>query len=239
VDARLKPIEVGGQLILTTKTLAEGYGTTPDSISYNFNRNREHYAEGKHFYCLEGQAKHEFVNRHEIHDGSKNAKTLYLWTEKGALLHAKSLNTQKAWDVYDALVETYFRAKQMFTVPKTLPEALRMAADLADQIERQAPLVAFAETAARSETSILIRELAKICCKNGMNIGERRLYKRLREWELRMPNSTEPYQEYVDRGYFEIAEGTHENDKGVFLHSVTRVLPKGQQYIMSRLRKDA
>ncbi|MBS4053237.1 MAG: phage antirepressor KilAC domain-containing protein [Thermaerobacter sp.] len=239
LDARLKPIEVAGQRIITTKALAEGYGTTPDSISYNFNRNREHYAEGKHCYCLEGQAKHEFVNRHEIHDGSKNAKTLYLWTEKGALLHAKSLNTQKAWDVYDALVETYFRTKQMFTVPQTLPEALRMAADLAEQMERQAPLVAFAETAARSETSILIRELAKICCKNGMNIGERRLYKRLREWGLLMPNSTEPYQEYVDRGYFEVAEGTHENDKGVFLHSVTRVLPKGQQYIISRLKKDA
>ena len=53
MEARLKPIEVAGQRILTTKALAEGYGTTPDSISYNFNRNREHYAEGKHFYCLE------------------------------------------------------------------------------------------------------------------------------------------------------------------------------------------
>ena len=114
-----------------------------------------------------------------------------------------------------------------------------MAADLAEQMERQAPLVAFAETAARSETSILIRELAKICCKNGVNIGERRLFGRLRDWGLLMPNSTEPYQEYVDRGYFEVAEGTHENEKGVFLHSVTRVLPKGQQYIMSRLRKEA
>ena len=102
MDAQLKPIEVAGQRIITTQVLAEGYGTSSAIISNNFNRNREHYAEGKHFYCLEGQAKHEFVNRHQIDDGSRNAKTLYLWTEKGALLHAKSLNTQKAWDVYDA-----------------------------------------------------------------------------------------------------------------------------------------
>ena len=36
----------------------------------------------------------------------------YLWTEKGALLHAKSLNTDKAWEVYDYLVDFYFRAKE-------------------------------------------------------------------------------------------------------------------------------
>lgn len=37
---------------------------------------------------------------------------IYLWTEKGALLHAKSLNTDKAWEVYDYLVDFYFRAKE-------------------------------------------------------------------------------------------------------------------------------
>ena len=34
------------------------------------------------------------------------------WTEKGALLHAKSLNTEKAWEVYDYLVDFYFRVKE-------------------------------------------------------------------------------------------------------------------------------
>lgn len=126
----------------------------------------------------------------------------------------------------------------MLTVPQSLPEALRLAADLAERIEQQAPLVAFAETAARSKDSVLIRELAKICCKNGIETGERRLYRTLREWGLIMQGKTEPYQEYIDRGYFEVSEGTHENSNGVFLHKVTRVLPKGQQYIMHRLRRE-
>lgn len=233
----LIPIERENQRVLTTQQLAEGYGTEAQVITNNFNRNKHHYQEGKHFYALEGEIKRDFINLNQIDLGSKNAKTLYLWTEKGALLHAKSLNTDKAWQVYDMLVETYFRAKEMFSVPKTLPEALRLAADLAEKLEQQAPLVAFAETAARSKDSVLIRELAKICCKNGIQTGERRLYKKLREWGLIMPNSTEPYQEYIDRGYFEVSEGSHENDKGVFLHKVTRVLPKGQQYIMKRLRE--
>lgn len=42
-----------------------------------------------------------------------NVNKLYLWTERGALLYAKSLNTDKAWEVYDKLVETYFRTKEI------------------------------------------------------------------------------------------------------------------------------
>ena len=41
---------------------------------------------------------------------------LYLWTEKGALLPAKSLNTDKAWEVYDYLVDFYFRAQNEIKV---------------------------------------------------------------------------------------------------------------------------
>lgn len=236
--SNLIPIEQKGKRVLTTAQLAESYGTETQVIVNNFNRNKERYQEGKHFFALKGEEKRQFINLTQNDLGSKHAATLYLWTEKGALLHAKSLNTDKAWEVYDHLVETYFRAKEMLTVPQSLPEALRLAADLAERIEQQAPLVAFAETAARSKDSVLIRELAKICCKNGIETGERRLYRTLREWGLIMQGKTEPYQEYVDRGYFEVSEGTHENSNGVFLHKVTRVLPKGQQYIMHRLRRE-
>lgn len=107
---QLSPIENEGKRVLTTAQLAESYGTTTKVISYNFNSNKERYIEGKHFYYLEGEKKRDFCNRLEIQDGSKATK-LYLWTEKGALLHAKSLNTDKAWEVYDYLVESYFAKK--------------------------------------------------------------------------------------------------------------------------------
>ena len=41
-----------------------------------------------------------------------NVNKVYLWTQKGAFLHAKSLNTDKAWEVYDHLVDSYFEKKQ-------------------------------------------------------------------------------------------------------------------------------
>lgn len=110
-EFQLSPIENEGKRVLTTAQLAEAYGTDSKVISYNFNHNIKRYTEGKHYYCLTGDEKREFCNRHEIHDGSK-ATVFYLWTERGSLLHAKSLNTDKAWEVHDFLVENYFRAKE-------------------------------------------------------------------------------------------------------------------------------
>ena len=55
----------------------------------------------------------------------KYAKSLYLWTEKGALLHAKSLNTDKAWEVYDYLVDFYFRVKEEPVVKEAKPESVK------------------------------------------------------------------------------------------------------------------
>lgn len=111
--------------------------------------------------------------------------------------------------------------------------------ELSDQIEQQKPLVDFASKVGASENSLLVREVAKLACKQGINIGEKRLWAKLREWGLIFKNSTEAKQEYVDRGYFEVIEGVHENSKGSFVHKTTRVTGKGQIYIIDRLKKEA
>lgn len=112
--------------VLTTQQLAESYGTSADTITKNFNRNKERYVEGKHYIALEGADKNEFLNQGQFDRGLKNAKTLYLWTEKGAFLHAKSLNTDKAWEVYDRLVETYFTAREKQIAMSELSPQLQM-----------------------------------------------------------------------------------------------------------------
>lgn len=104
-------IEQSGQRVLTTAQLAEAYGTDRKEISKNFSNNKSRYEEGRHYFALTGAEKRDFCNRLKICDGAK-ATVLYLWTECGALLHAKSLNTDKAWEVYEFLVESYFRAKE-------------------------------------------------------------------------------------------------------------------------------
>lgn len=106
----LIPIENEGKRVLTTAQLAEYYETDSKVISYNFNYNRERHTEGKHYYHLSGNELREFLAIVKFTIANK-IRELYLWTEKGALLHAKSLNTDKAWEVYDFLVENYFQKK--------------------------------------------------------------------------------------------------------------------------------
>ncbi len=106
---KLQPIEKDNQRVMTTAVLAEEYETTEKIISQNFNRNKDRFIEGKHYYCLEGQDLKEFkLTIPQIEDSLNKINKLYLWTQKGALLHAKSLNTDRAWEVYDILVDTYF-----------------------------------------------------------------------------------------------------------------------------------
>lgn len=90
-----------------------------------------------------------------------------------------------------------------------------------------------------SENSLKVEEVAQLASKKGINIGRNRLWEKLREWGFIKKNSKfDPKQLYVDRGYFEVVEGTRESVKGVFVYKTTRVLGKGQVYIINRLLEE-
>lgn len=98
--------------VLTTAQISDLYGTTARIISNNFNNNKDKYIEGKHYILIKGKELQDFLKSYQVGvQNQSKTRHLYLWTEKGALLHAKSLNTDKAWEVYDYLVDFYFRAK--------------------------------------------------------------------------------------------------------------------------------
>lgn len=129
------------QRVLTTQQIAEAYGTDGKVISYNFNHNKDRYVEGKHFICLTGDELRRF---REIHDLPSNLNRIYLWTEKGAFLHAKSLNTDQAWEVYDRLVDNYFQKKDDKTnMPMSYRDAI---AQLLESLDREAELQAQLDT---------------------------------------------------------------------------------------------
>ena len=118
--------------VLTTQQIAEAYGTDGKVISYNFNHNKERYVKGKHYIRLEGDDLKAF---REIHDLPSNLNKLYLWTEKGAFLHAKSLNTDEAWAVYENLVDTYFNKKKPLTALEQLQLTQQAVLEVKEQVD--------------------------------------------------------------------------------------------------------
>lgn len=238
--------------VLTTQQLAESYGTTNQIITNNFNRNKERYQEGKHYIALENDAKKEFINLNQIELGSlKNAKTIYLWTERGAFLHAKSLNTDQAWEVYDRLVEHYFKstAAKASALPTSYKEALlQLVAEVEAreklELENKAmkPKALFADAVSSSQNSILVGDLAKLLKQNGLEIGQKRLFERLRnegylikrkgaDWNM-------PTQRSMELGLFEIKESTHLDGNGCNVTTkTTKVTGKGQIYFINKYLK--
>lgn len=109
----LVPIVYDGERILTTEQLAQVYGTEPRRITENFNNNKIRFGESKHYFCLKGQRLKEFLQyaSNVVQNPSKIRK-LYLWTERGADRHCKILDTDKAWEQFDHLEDTYFKIKE-------------------------------------------------------------------------------------------------------------------------------
>ena len=115
--------------VMTTEQLAEAYGCAPKQIQQNFSNNRVRFIAGKHFFVLEGQDLQTFRLQVENIELQISPKTrhLYLWTERGAARHSKMLGTERAWDVFEQLEDSYFKvAKNMTPEEFLLYSAQRM-----------------------------------------------------------------------------------------------------------------
>lgn len=108
----LIPITYNDKRILTTEQIAMVYETESRRITENFNRNKKRFIEGKHFYLLKGEKLKAFKGEYANSVVAPNVNKLYLWTERGADRHCKILDTDKAWEQFDHLEETYFRVKE-------------------------------------------------------------------------------------------------------------------------------
>lgn len=115
VEAKdLQVIEYRGQRVVTTEQLAAGYGTDVNNITVNFHRNQGRFVEGKHYFDVQGEELREMKNWVSLSNAvGKRARSLRLWTERGAANHAKMLETDQAWKYHDDLTEFYFTRRDI------------------------------------------------------------------------------------------------------------------------------
>ncbi|ADZ82518.1 phage antirepressor Ant [Cellulosilyticum lentocellum] len=102
-------------------------------------------------------------------------------------------------------------------------------------LEEQEPKVAFANAITASKNSILVRELARLISQNGIQIGEQRLYKWLREKEFVEKFSCKATQKAINLKVLELVERTSPDKEGNFhTNFTTYVTPKGQAYFIGK-----
>ncbi|HBF1248096.1 TPA: ORF6N domain-containing protein [Clostridioides difficile] len=134
----LQVIERNNERVLTTQQLADVYETDSRNISNNFNNNKDRFIEGKHYFLLQGDDLKNFKGIHTEYENLKFASKMYLWTERGANRHCKILDTDKAWEQFDNLEETYFKVKQQkpTCIEDVLIESLKEMKDLRLQVNQ-------------------------------------------------------------------------------------------------------
>ena len=119
----------------------------------------------------------------------------------------------------------------------------KLADEQGAQIAKMQPKALFADAVSASETSILIGGLAKLIKQNGVDIGQKRLFDWLREHGFLIKNGTDknmPTQRAMERGLFEVKEGSFVDGNGVNrITRTTKVTGKGQIYFVNRFLKAA
>lgn len=161
----------------------------------------------------------------------KDARRYFIACEKK--LKEVDLRANLLLSIYNGGQEGILASKQLTEI-----EVKEATQPLLQKIEEDKPLVEFSEQVLKSNDNILIRELAKIISDEVKTIGQNRLYEKLREWGFVMKNKTEPYQKYIDNGYFVLEEKTVNTPYGRKITKTSKVTPRGQIAIVEKFRKE-
>lgn len=105
------------------------------------------------------------------------------------------------------------------------------------QTEADKPKVLFADAVSASHTSILVGDLAKLLRQNGVEIGQNRLFRFMREKGYLCSSGGRynlPTQRSMDRGWFQVKETTiNQPDGSIRITRTVKVTGKGQQYFIN------
>ncbi|EIN3018592.1 ORF6N domain-containing protein [Salmonella enterica subsp. enterica serovar Minnesota] len=104
----LSPVAYNQSPVITTELLAQIYGTTAHSITKNHRSNADRFILGKHYYKVVGEDLATLRITFGDLQISPKTRSLILWTERGAARHAKMLETDQAWEVFEKLEDCYF-----------------------------------------------------------------------------------------------------------------------------------
>jgi anti-repressor protein len=150
--------------------------------------------------------------------------------EKGKEIRRKLIELEKAWNSPEKVM-----ARALDIAHKTI-------ANLQIENEEMKPKAIFADAVATSDTSILIGDLAKLIKQNGTDIGQKRLFERMRNDGYLIKTGTSknmPTQKAMEKGLFEVKERVISNPDGsTRITRTTKVTGQGQIFFINKFKKE-
>lgn len=147
--------------------------------------------------------------------------------EKGTQARKYFIQVENAWNSPERVM-----ARALTIANKTI-------ATLELENNKMKPKALFADAVAQSDTSILVYDLAKLICQNGVKIGGNRLWTWLRDNGYIFKHSCEPTQKSMEMKLFEVIERTvQRSGHDPKVTRTTRVTGKGQVYFINKVLQD-
>lgn len=138
----------------------------------------------------------------------------------------------------EKIKETLLNPDTIIKLATQLKQEQEQRKQLQTENDRMKPKALFADAVSTSTTSILVGQLAKILKQNGIEIGQNRLFRWLRNHGYlgkRGESYNRPTQKGMSLGLFEVKERTVNNPDGsVRVTLTTKVTGKGQQYFINK-----
>lgn len=138
----------------------------------------------------------------------------------------------------ETLSDEELMAKAILVAQKKIAERDKIIEKQRLKIEADKPKTIFADAVSTSHTSILIGDLAKLICQNGVQTGQKRLFQWMRDNGYLMKSGASynmPMQRYIEQGLFEVKESSVQNPDGsVRVTRTTKVTGKGQLYFINK-----
>lgn len=138
----------------------------------------------------------------------------------------------------DKLQEVLLNPDTLIQLAQNLKAEQERSQALQAKIEQDKPKVLFADSVETAKTSILIGDLAKLISQNGYEIGQKRLFKWLRDkgYLLKHGESyNSPSQYSMELGLMEVKVTTFNNGDGsIRTTRTTKVTGKGQVYFVNK-----
>ena len=195
--------------------------------AYGFTENIDYFAVSKN---LENGGR---TIEHEISVDMAKQICMIQRSEKGRQYRQYFLDLEKAWNTPEQI---FARALKM--ADQTISKLKDTNKSLVEKIEADRPKTIFADAVSTSHTSILIGDLAKLICQNGVQTGQKRLFQWMRDNGYLMKSGASynmPMQRYIEQGLFEVKESSVQNPDGsVRVTRTTKVTGKGQLYFINK-----
>ena len=232
----IRTIEENGNVLFCGSDVAKalGYSNAPDALR------RHCRAIAKRDTPISGKMQAiNFISEGDVyrliaHSQLPSAEKFEKWVFEEVL---PTIRKHGAYMTPETIEKTLLNPDYIIQLATTLKGEMEKRKQLEAKVEKDKPLVQFAEHVGSTSDCLSIRQFAKIVRDESIKIGEKRLFQWLRDKKY-LDARNVAYQRYIESGYFNVREVTKNTVVGAKIFPQTLVTGKGQIYLLSKLREE-